>query len=69
MPCPRATAAVLAPIMAFAPSDCSAADGPQGKPNIMLIIADEMDWRDVNRDLFEEAETSRFAQCRTDLKT
>jgi hypothetical protein len=55
--------------MAFAPSDCSAADGPQGKPNIMLIIADEMDWRDVNRDLFEEAETSRFAQCRTDLKT
>lgn len=69
MPYLRATAAILTPIMALVPSDCPATDGPQGKPNILLIIADEMASRNVNRDLFEDAETSRFTQCRTDLKT
>jgi hypothetical protein len=42
MPHPRGTAPTLATILAFGPSVCIAADAPQGKPNILFIVAEDM---------------------------
>jgi hypothetical protein len=38
----RATALVLANVLAFGLSVCVAAESPQGKPNARLILADDM---------------------------
>jgi arylsulfatase len=47
MPYLRATAAILAIIMTFGLSVCPAADVPKGKPNILLIVADDMGYSDL----------------------
>jgi len=47
MPYLRATAAILAIIMAFGLSVCIAADGSKEKPNILLIVADDMGYSDL----------------------
>ena len=42
-----ATAVTLVTVLAFGPSICVAADGPKGKPNILLIVADDMGYSDL----------------------
>jgi hypothetical protein len=39
MPDPRATASILATILALGLSVCIAADAPKGKPNILFMVA------------------------------
>jgi arylsulfatase len=42
-----ATALTLATVLGFGPSVCVAADGPKAKPNILLIVADDMGYCDL----------------------
>ena len=44
---PLTTAVTLAIILVFGPSHGEAADGPKGKPNILLIVADDMGYSDL----------------------
>ena len=43
----RATATTLATILVLGLSVCVAADSPKGKPNILLIVADDMGYSDL----------------------
>ncbi len=47
MPYLREVTAILAIMMTFGLSVCIAADSPKGKPNILLIVADDMGYSDL----------------------
>jgi arylsulfatase len=44
---PKFSACILSAVLVIAESTCQAADPPQGKPNILLIVADDMGHSDL----------------------